>query len=71
MSFPSRRRLFVALFAVMLVLGAVGPVVVTSEIASASTGGVAGATSGADAAPFAATTPTDNESTQHENPDEA
>jgi protocatechuate 3,4-dioxygenase beta subunit len=65
------RRLFAGLFAVILIFGAVAPVVLTSGIGSASSGEVSGATSGSDAVPFAATTPTDNESTQHEDPDEA
>lgn len=65
------RRLFAGLFAVIMIFGAVAPVVLTSGIGTASPGEVSGATAGSDAVPFAATTPTDNESTQHEDPDEA
>jgi hypothetical protein len=54
-----------------MICGTVAPVVLVSEIGSASSGEVPGATSGVDAEPFAATTPTDNDSTQHEDPDEA
>jgi hypothetical protein len=65
------RRLLIALLALSLVSGAVAPALLTAGTEHARPGIAAGAAPGGEGPAPAATTPADNDSIRHEDPDEA
>jgi len=67
-SYPAARRFGAVLLAILLASGAFAPVALTG---GAGAGGVVAGATGAGERVGAATTPADNDSVRHENPDEA